>query len=51
MSPVVFRNAAVNELVSLKPTANPTSVTEELGFANKVLALDIWQASMVRQLS
>jgi hypothetical protein len=41
VSPVVFRNAAVNELVSLKPTANPTSVTEEFGLANNALASSI----------
>jgi hypothetical protein len=33
-----LRNAAVNELVSLKPTVNPMSVTEGAGFANNILA-------------
>src|SRR5262245_43952530 len=41
VSPVALRKAAVNELVSLKPIANPTSVTEDMGLANSVLASSI----------
>ena len=36
--PVPLRKAAVNELVSLKPTVNAISVTEDEGFTNSVLA-------------
>jgi len=36
--PVALRNAAENELVSLKPTVNPISVTEDAAFANSTLA-------------
>ena len=33
-----MRNAVVNELVSLKPTVNPISVTEGAGLDNNILA-------------
>src|ERR1700737_1168440 len=36
--PVALRNAAVNELVSRKPTANPISVTDDADSTNNVLA-------------
>jgi len=36
--PVALRNAAENELVSLKPISNPISVTDDSGFANNILA-------------
>jgi hypothetical protein len=39
--PVALRKAAVNELVSLKPTVNPICVTENAGFAKSVLARSI----------
>ena len=38
LAPVPLRKAAVNELVSLKPTVNAISVTEDEGFTNSVLA-------------
>src|SRR5262245_15646748 len=41
VSPVPLRKAEVNELVSLKPTSRPISVTESLGSASKALARSI----------
>jgi hypothetical protein len=41
VSPVALRKADVNELVSLKPMANPTSVTEDAGLASSALASSI----------
>src|SRR5262245_7558056 len=38
VSPVTLRKADVNELVSLKPTSSPISVTDSLRFASKLLA-------------
>jgi hypothetical protein len=38
VKPVVLRNAALNELVSPKPSVKPTVVTDDSGFASNALA-------------
>src|SRR5262249_55597669 len=40
-APVTLRNADVNELVSLKPTSSPISVTDSLRAVNRLLARSI----------
>src|SRR5262249_42458467 len=44
VEPVVLRKAAVNELVSLKPTVSAISVTEHVGRAKSVLAWSMRRA-------
>ena len=44
VSPVNFRNALVNELVSQKPTRLPICVTESAGIRNRLLARSIRRA-------